>query len=72
EKAVLYKEHTPQFIQEYDINTYCGLSCYIPLPQRSDLSRYYKTLGWYAAAGMQPLIEGMEAADVLAPESRAQ
>jgi hypothetical protein len=65
EKAVLYKEHTPQFIQKYDINTYCGLSCYIHPPQRSDLNRYYKTLGWYAAAGMQPLIEGMEAASAV-------
>jgi hypothetical protein len=71
ERAVLYKDHTPQFIQQYDINTYCGLSCYIPPPQRNDLTRYYKTLGWYAASGIQPLIESLEVAEALAPESRA-
>jgi len=51
-KAVLCKYHTPQFIQEYNINTYCGLSCYIPLSTRSDLNAYYKTLKWYQDAGL--------------------
>jgi hypothetical protein len=69
-KAVLYKNHTPQFIQLYDINTYCGLSCYIPHPQRSDLGRFYKTLGWYADSGIQQLMAGLEAAEALTPESR--
>jgi len=44
---VRYKNHTPQFLTEYDINTYCGLSCYIPHPARNDLTAYYKTLKWY-------------------------
>ena len=52
-KAVLYKNHTPQFIQGYDINTYCGLSCYIPLSSRGDLNAYYKTLKWYQDAGLE-------------------
>ena len=54
-KAVLYKYHTPQFILEYDINIFCGLSCYIPLPSRSDLTAYYKTLKWYRDAGLNNL-----------------
>jgi hypothetical protein len=51
-KVVSYKNHTPQFIMEFDINTYCGLSCYIPHPKRSDLNEYYKSLRWYADSGL--------------------
>jgi len=54
-KAVLYKYHTPQFILEYNINTYCGLSCYIPLSGRDDLTAYYQTLKWYRDAGLNYL-----------------
>jgi len=46
-KTVLCKYNTSQFIQEYEIDTCCGLSCYIPLPSRADLNTYYKTLKWY-------------------------
>ena len=51
-KTVLYKAHTPQLLGMYDINTYCGLSCYIPLADRADLNNYYKTLQWYDDAGI--------------------
>ena len=51
-KTILYKAHTPQLLGMYDMNTYCGLSCYIPHPNRSDLSDYYKTLQWYDDAGI--------------------
>jgi hypothetical protein len=54
-KTVLYKANTAQFLEEYNIETYCGLSCYIPHPNRSDLSSYYKTLKWYAASGFNLL-----------------
>ncbi len=54
-KLVQYKNHTPQFILEYNINTYCGLSCYIPLFDRNDLNEYYKTLKWYRDAGLNHL-----------------
>jgi len=54
-KVVLYKYHTPQFIMMYDINTFCGLSCYIPLANRPDLTAYYKTLKWYRDAGLNYL-----------------
>lgn len=51
-KAVLYKANTPRFIEMYDINTYCGLSCYIPHPNRSNLNTYYKTLNWSIDSGV--------------------
>jgi hypothetical protein len=47
EKSVLYKANTPMFLSEYEINTYCGLSCYIPHPIRNDLNAYYSTLNWF-------------------------
>ena len=55
DQVVRYKNHTPQFILEYDINTYCGLSCYIPPAGRNDLTAYYKTLKWYSDAGLNCL-----------------
>ncbi len=54
-RAVLYKAHTPQFLLKYDIRTYCGLSCYIPHPNRKDLNAYYKTLKWHQDAGINKL-----------------
>lgn len=51
-KAVVYKAHTPMFLSEYEIKTYCGLSCYIPHPLREDLNNYYKTLQWYKDSAM--------------------
>jgi hypothetical protein len=48
-RTVVYKDHTPEFIGQYAINTYCGLSCYIPHPARQDLNNFYKTLQWYKA-----------------------
>lgn len=51
-KAVLYKAHTPMFLSEYEIKTYCGLSCYIPHPSREDLNNYYQTLQWYKDSAM--------------------
>ncbi|KAA6348864.1 Clostripain [termite gut metagenome] len=54
-KTVWYKNNTSQFIQLYDINTYCGLSCYIPIFKRTDLNEYYKQLSWYKAGGYDKL-----------------
>ncbi|MDR1121803.1 MAG: hypothetical protein LBM08_12910 [Dysgonamonadaceae bacterium] len=56
-KTVIYKAHTPRFIEEYDISTYCGLSCYIPHPQRNDLNTYYQQLKWCRAAGFSQLFK---------------
>ncbi|MDR1170137.1 MAG: hypothetical protein LBK97_04805 [Prevotellaceae bacterium] len=46
-KTVLYKAHTPAFLEEYQIETYCGLSCYMPASGRADLNAYYQSLQWY-------------------------
>jgi hypothetical protein len=51
EKTVLYKANTEKFIERYEINTYCGLSCYIPRIDRNDLNSYYQQLSWYRAGG---------------------
>jgi hypothetical protein len=56
-KTVIYKAHTPRFIEEYDISTYCGLSCYIPHPQRNDLNTYYQQLKWCKASGFSQLFK---------------
>lgn len=45
-RAILYKANTPRFIDAYNINSYCGLSCYIPHPYRQDLNDCYRTLNW--------------------------
>ena len=50
-KVVLYEAHTSSFIDEYNIQTCCGLSCYIPHLQRNDLNAYYHQLEWCKAAG---------------------
>jgi len=52
-KAVLYKAHTAKFMNLFEINTFCGLSCYIPLESRGDLNDYYRQLEWYQAAGFR-------------------
>jgi hypothetical protein len=55
EKTVLYKAHTTEFLEMYEINAYCGLSCYIPHIDRNDLNSYYQQLGWYQAGGYNKL-----------------
>lgn len=55
-KTVIYKAHTPMFLSKYEINTYCGLSCYIPHPLREDLNNYYKTLQWYKDLDMEDVL----------------
>ena len=51
DKTVLFEAHTLRFINEYYINTCCGLSCYIPHPNRDDLNTYYQQLEWCKDAG---------------------
>ncbi|MDR2774095.1 MAG: hypothetical protein LBC19_05025 [Tannerella sp.] len=54
-RAVLHKNATPEFLSGYEINAYCGLSCYIPHPLRPDLNEYYGTLSWYIDGGINNL-----------------
>jgi hypothetical protein len=57
DKTVPYKAHTEEFIEQYAIDAYCGLSCYIPLAGRDDLNGYYQTLSWHAAGGFNLLFQ---------------
>jgi hypothetical protein len=54
-RTVLYKNATPEFLSGYEINAYCGLSCYIPYSLRPDLNEYYGTLSWHVACGINSL-----------------
>jgi hypothetical protein len=70
-KAVVYKAHTAGFIGMYDIDTFCGLSCYIPHPFRDDLNSYYRHLNWSKASGFMNLFNNREEGiNVPASESR--
>ena len=44
--CILYKGATPSFMGEFQINTFCGFSMYLPKNGHTELSRYYKTLKW--------------------------
>jgi hypothetical protein len=57
EKTVLYKANTEEFLEMYDINTHCGLSCYIPLDNRNDLNNYHQQLSWCNAGGFYKLYD---------------
>lgn len=50
-KAVLYKGYTPKF-QSITIDTYCGLSCYIPNKGFEVLNAYYQCLKWNQTTGL--------------------
>lgn len=55
QKVVLYKAHTDEFMGDFFIETYCGLSSYIPLKSRDDLNNYYQRLKWYKDSGYNRL-----------------
>lgn len=54
EKAVLYKVHTPAFLGK-PINTFSGLSCYIPTAGNEWVHPFYRKLDWYNAAGFDQM-----------------
>ena len=54
-KTVLYKAHTARFMNQFEIKTFCGLSCYVLLESREDLNVYYQQLGWCRVAGFDKL-----------------
>ncbi|MBR5856447.1 MAG: hypothetical protein IKY70_04165 [Bacteroidales bacterium] len=51
DKAVIYKAATPYFI-DIPINSFSGLSTYIPYFNETELDNYYKTLEWNKVCGM--------------------
>ncbi|NDV60057.1 clostripain-related cysteine peptidase [Bacteroides sp. 519] len=56
QKAVLYKANTNEFMKEYVIKTYCGLSTYIPLKSNNELNNYYRKLKWCNDSGYQSFL----------------
>ena len=50
-RCVLYKANTPKFLS-IDINTWCGLSMYLPADGNSDLDNFYKGLQWNNATAL--------------------
>ena len=50
--CVQYKAHTPRFMNEFEIHTFCGLSMYLPNHGSERLSKFYKTLKWNQATGL--------------------
>ena len=55
EGCIIYKAATPSFMKPgngFDINTFCGLSMYLPADGSADLDNYYRTLSWNRATGL--------------------
>lgn len=50
-KCITYKANTPYFL-ELPIDTYCGLSMYLPGSGTTLLSNYYKSLSWNASTAL--------------------
>jgi hypothetical protein len=46
--AVIFEDHTPTVLNEFEINRSCGLSCYI-LGQYAGYDYAYKNISWYKA-----------------------
>ena len=50
--CIIYKGATPGFMNEFEINTFCGFSMYLPSHGNSELDKFYKTLAWNSATGL--------------------
>lgn len=50
--CITYKAATPTILGEVEINTYCGLSMYLPSVGSSYLDSFYKTLKWNESTGL--------------------
>jgi hypothetical protein len=46
--TVIFEDHTPSILNEFEIKRSCGLNCYIP-GQNRDIDNVYKTTSWYKA-----------------------
>ena len=52
--CILYKACTEEILNKFKINSFCGLSSYLPLPGKKEsayLNTFYKTLAWNEATG---------------------
>ena len=52
DKCVLYKGHTPSFMNAFEIKTFSGFSMYLPSHGSGELNRFYRTLDWNIATGL--------------------
>ncbi len=52
DECVIYKGHTPKFMEEITINIFSGLSMYLPCHGSEELDKYYRTLKWNQATGL--------------------
>lgn len=51
-QCVIYKGHTPEFMNEFKIDTFSGFSMYLPCNGSTELDKFYKTLQWNQATGL--------------------
>lgn len=51
-ECVVYEAHTKNFMEDFAINTSCGLSMYLPAAGDSYLNSYYTGLEWNKATGL--------------------
>ncbi len=52
DECIIYKGHTPEFMSEFKIEVFSGLSMYLPCNGGEELDKYYRTLSWNGAAGL--------------------
>ena len=50
--CIVYKAATPDFMGSFSIDTYSGLSMYLPCDGGTELDKYYRTLKWNIATGL--------------------
>ena len=50
--CIVYKAATPSFMQSFAINTYSGLSMYLPCNGKVELDNFYRTLDWNKATSL--------------------
>ncbi len=51
-ECIIWQNATPYFMNDFRIRTHCGLSMYLPYPERAYLNNYYKTLAWNETTGL--------------------
>lgn len=51
-RCVVYKAATEQFMNDFYVDCFSGLSMYLPYPERNYLNSYYKELAWNKATGL--------------------
>lgn len=52
DECIIYKGATPNFMNEFAISTFCGLSMYLPSHGHTELDKFYRTLKWNEATGL--------------------